>query len=137
MSGERTPLDQAMTERSLHVKKRWVDIAREAGITTSALSGIRRGEYKPSAHTARALEDALHWEHGSIEAILTGGKPKTLSLTSPGTPEREPTLAEIVAKMNQLASEVKELQRRDAEREEREAERIQREGERMRDESAS
>lgn len=75
MSASRTPLDLAMTERSLHVRKRWVDIAREAAITTSALSAIRRGEYRPSAHTARALEDALRWEHGSIDAILAGGEP--------------------------------------------------------------
>lgn len=75
MSEPRTRLDQAMTERSLEIRKRWVQIAREADITTSALSGIRRGQYKPGPHTARALEDALQWAPGSIAAILNGGEP--------------------------------------------------------------
>jgi hypothetical protein len=75
MSEPHTRLDEAMKARSIEIGKRWVRIAREAKITTSALGGIRRGEYKPSAHTARALEDALEWAHGSIERILAGGEP--------------------------------------------------------------
>ena len=136
MSASRTPLDLAMAERSLHVRKRWVDIAREAGITTSALSGIRRGEYRPSAHTARALEDALGWEHGSIEAILNGGEPtvKAVRVTEAAEPDEgqapetgnEPTLSEVRRRLSELTAEVKELQRRDAERERQIADEIER-----------
>lgn len=68
-------LDEAMTRRGLQLRKRWVQIADEAGITTSALGGIRRGEFRPSAHTAQALEQALEWLPGSIARILDGGDP--------------------------------------------------------------
>lgn len=103
MSEPRTRLDQAMNARSLELKKRWVHIAKEADITTSALSGIRRGEYKPSAHTARALEDALHWAHGSIEQILAGGEPTPLEDIPPPAERRSERIVpsdEELAQMN-------------------------------------
>lgn len=93
MSEPHTRLDQAMTARSLELKKRWVKVAEEAGITTSALSGIRRGEYKPSAHTARALEDALRWRHGSIQTVLDGGDPE---------PTERPTLTDTASARDAL-----------------------------------
>lgn len=68
-------LDRLMRQRSLEIKKRWVEIAREAGISTSALGQIRKGDYRPSPLTARALDDAFEWQHGSIDAILSGGDP--------------------------------------------------------------
>jgi transcriptional regulator with XRE-family HTH domain len=87
-----TRLDQAMTARSLELGKRWVQIARDAGITTSALSGIRRGEYRPSALTARRLEDALRWEYGSIDAILDGGQPTPSGGVPPASGHPDDTL---------------------------------------------
>jgi transcriptional regulator with XRE-family HTH domain len=117
MPEPRTRLDQAMTARSLELKKRWVKVAQEAGITTSALSGIRRGEYNPSPHTARALEDALRWEHGSIDEILAGGEPtpRAIRVTEAYTAEREPTPAETWAEMERRdkarAAENAELRR--------------------------
>lgn len=116
MSEPRTRLDQAMTARSLELKKRWVKIAQEAGITTSALSGIRRGEYKPSPHTARALEDALRWEHGSIESILDGGDPTPrldrhdyVRPQDDISAEREPTLHELAEQMRAMRAEIEAL----------------------------
>jgi transcriptional regulator with XRE-family HTH domain len=117
MPEPRTRLDQAMTERSLELSKRWVHIAKEAGITTSALSGIRRGDYKPSALTARRLEDALQWEYGSIDETLAGGEPtpRAIRVTEAYTPEREPTPAETWAEMERRdkarAAENAELRR--------------------------
>ncbi|WP_329520553.1 helix-turn-helix domain-containing protein [Spirillospora sp. NBC_01491] len=75
MSEPHERLDQAMQERGLELKKRWVNIADDAGVTTSALGAIRRGEYRPSPHTARGIETALQWAPGSVDAILGGGQP--------------------------------------------------------------
>ena len=85
MSGTRTRLDQAMDKRRLDLRKQWKDIASAAGVSTAALGAIRRGEYKPSSLTARGIEDALQWGHGSIEAILAGGEPTLLE--DAGAPE--------------------------------------------------
>jgi len=68
-------LDRAMRARGLELKKRWVDISRETGISTAALGAFRRGEYRPSPHTAQAIDAAYHWELGSVERILAGGEP--------------------------------------------------------------
>jgi hypothetical protein len=124
-----------MTARSLELKKRWVKIAQDAGITTSALSGIRRGQYKPSAHTARALEDALQWGHGSIETILAGGDPTPLNapeMTDSGraaddlSVEREPTARELADRMSELTNWFKIERARDAQRIQRLEEEIER-----------
>lgn len=88
-------LDRAMRERGIELGKRWVQIAREAGITTSALGGIRRGQYRPSPHTARALERALQWESGSVDAILAGGDPVPLRST-----------AEVIASTQEITAQV-------------------------------
>lgn len=68
-------LSEEMRQRGIKLGKRWVQIAKDADITTSALGAIRRGEYRPSPHTAAALDEALGWEVGSVEAILDGGEP--------------------------------------------------------------
>lgn len=75
MSQPHERLSEAMRKRGLQLGKRWVHIAKDAGITTSALGAIRRGEYRPSPHTAAALDGVLGWEPGSVESILDGGEP--------------------------------------------------------------
>lgn len=75
MSQPHERLSEAMRKRGLQLGKRWVHIARDADITTSALGAIRRGEYRPSPHTATALDEALEWAPGSVERILAGGEP--------------------------------------------------------------
>ena len=97
MSGTRTRLDQAMDRRRLDLRKQWKDIATAAGISTAALGAIRRGEYKPSALTARGIEDALQWAHGSIEAIDAGGDPVPLRGESPAAGSDAATETVVVA----------------------------------------
>lgn len=80
MSEPHERLGQAMNARRLDLRKQWKDIATGAKISTAALGAIRRGEYKPSALTARGIEDALDWEHGSVDAILAGGEPTPVGL---------------------------------------------------------
>ena len=118
MSGTRTRLDQAMDKRRLDLRKQWKDIASAAGVSTAALGAIRRGEYKPSSLTARGIEDALQWEHDSIEAILAGGEPtprRSGDMTDAGRAEdelsvaREPTVAELAARVAELQATVDRL----------------------------
>lgn len=68
-------LDRAMEERRLALRMSWAQLARSADISPQALRSMRRGEYRPSRLTARALDEALEWELGSVEAILAGGEP--------------------------------------------------------------
>jgi len=81
-------LAQAMNERRLELTPRlnWRQVATAAGISYEALRAIRRGDYRPSENTAAALDDALRWERGSVEAILDGGTPTPRQV---GTPEEE------------------------------------------------
>ena len=88
----RARLADLMDQRRLDLRKQWKDVARGADISTAALGAIRRGEYKPSSLTARGIEDALEWEHGSIDAILHGG-----SFGEAASPTAEPPLPENLA----------------------------------------
>lgn len=97
-------LDRAMRARSLELRKRWVQIAKEADITTSALGAIRRGEYRPSPHTAKALERALEWEPGSIESILDGGNPAPV-------PARSGQAVDSAAEWDEIARLIAEYRR--------------------------
>lgn len=107
MSEPHERLDRAMAARGLVLKKRWTQIAGAAGISTAALGAIRRGEYKPSPHTARGLDDALEWEQGSVEAILAGGEP-TAAPEKPAGPDRPTVPPEVVELLDQRLAEVTE-----------------------------
>jgi transcriptional regulator with XRE-family HTH domain len=100
-------LDLAMTKRSLDVKKRWVQIAKEAGVSTAALGAIRRGEYRPSPHTARGIEDALEWEPGSIDAILAGGQPKPKRTPDESIRSLQKSTQELRATLERLRAEIR------------------------------
>lgn len=65
-------LEDAMKARRLELRMSWTDIAKAAAISPQALRSIRRGEYRPSALTARALDDALGWPEGTVDRILDG-----------------------------------------------------------------
>jgi transcriptional regulator with XRE-family HTH domain len=96
-------LDRLMTARSLELRKRWVKIAKEAGVSVAALGAIRRGEYRPSPHTARGIEDALQWAHGSVDTIYAGGDPKPAGARTP-----EEILAGINATYDQVDRRLEE-----------------------------
>lgn len=78
MTSPHERLDQAMEQRRLDLGMRWGDVATAASIAEVTLRAVRRGENQPSALTRRRIEDALRWEHGSIEAILNGDEPTAL-----------------------------------------------------------
>jgi hypothetical protein len=65
-------LDRAMDERRLALGMRWRDLADNTGLSGQALRDIRRGRSVPRELTARHLEEALGWTHGSIQRVLRG-----------------------------------------------------------------
>lgn len=69
-------LDRAMDERRLALGMRWRDLADRTGLSGQALRDIRRGRSVPRDLTARNLEDALSWNHGSIQRVLRGDEPE-------------------------------------------------------------
>lgn len=81
-------LSQAMNDRRLDLRMRWTEIAAAAKISAEALRAIRRGSYRPSELTARRLDEVLGWTPGSVERILSGGRPRAIDRDHQETPEQ-------------------------------------------------
>lgn len=77
-------LDRAMDERRLSLGMRWRDVADRTGLSGQALRDIRRGRSVPRDLTARNLEEALGWGHGSIQSVLRGEEPEEAERDSRG-----------------------------------------------------
>lgn len=68
-----------MDDRRVDLGLRWADVAELAGLTPEGLRGVRRGDGELRGLTKRGIEDALEWERGSVQSILTGGQPTAIS----------------------------------------------------------
>jgi DNA-binding XRE family transcriptional regulator len=68
-------LDSVMNERRLKLRMNWREVAQAADISYEALRAIRKGNYRPTELTARALDEALQWTPGSVHAVLDDGEP--------------------------------------------------------------
>lgn len=66
-------LEEAMNTQRLDLRLKWNEIARRAGISTETLFRFRKGARSDEA--TRAVEQALGWARGSVDAILSGGEP--------------------------------------------------------------
>lgn len=101
-------LDEAMEARRLQLRVNWRQLADAAGISYTALRAIRRGDYRPTALTARGLDEALQWTPGSVFAILDGGDLTNLEDARPeaGEPagEEPADLAEELSLAQRLLS---------------------------------
>lgn len=99
----------AMEQRRLELDLAWKDLASAAKVSVATLGAIRRGVNEPSALNKRRLENALRWEHGSIEAILTGGEPTTVAdaadSQAPEGEHQDPLVAELAQQLEQLKAE--------------------------------
>jgi len=65
-----------MDERRQALGKTWAQVAREADITIETLRAIRRGKNEPSDLTKRGLDNALQWQAGSVQRVLSGQQPR-------------------------------------------------------------
>jgi len=71
----RQRLATLMDTRRAELRYRWTDLAALSGISYEAIRAIRNGTGDIRLLTQRALETALQWEYGSIQAILDGRPP--------------------------------------------------------------
>lgn len=81
------------------------ELARTADISLSTLQRILRG-HKPLLKQARALEDALEWQRGSLGTVLADGEP-TLAESEPLRSERP--LSEILEEFDSWIAEGQKL----------------------------
>lgn len=84
MTPDRERLKAAIEARAVELGLRLRQVASRAHMTESNLYRIRMAEIELTDAARIALEDALEWERGSIQAILDGGHP------TPATPSPEP-----------------------------------------------
>lgn len=80
MSTDRDPvaaqrLNTAMDARRTELRLRWTQVAQRAGMTPRNLERIRKGETAITPFTAVAIERALEWAEGGVEAALAGAEP--------------------------------------------------------------
>lgn len=71
----REQLARAMEKRRIELRLQWTDVARRARMSPQNLLRIRHGTISITWKAADAIEHALEWTSGSVEAILTGGDP--------------------------------------------------------------
>lgn len=108
-------LSQAMEQRRIELRMAWQDVAKAAGLSVAGIGAIRRGERDPLPLTRRKLEDALQWEDGSIEAILTGGEPTPIGDDDNGgngPSADDDEVRRLRAEVQELRAEIKRLSAR-------------------------
>lgn len=74
-SPNRERLAELMEERRKDLRLRWQDVAETAGLSLKTLHSVRTSDKGMAQLTKTAIEDALRWEHGSVDLILAGGDP--------------------------------------------------------------
>src|SRR4051812_38664070 len=75
-------LAEAVRARRTELGLKQVDVATAGHVSVDVIRNIehrRRTPKRVNPRTARAIEDALDWEPGSIEDTLAGGKPTPVS----------------------------------------------------------
>lgn len=102
-------LEQAMNERRLDLGMRWNEVARRAGVSTETLFRFRKG--LRTEDTTHAVERALQWRRGSVDAILTGGKPGIEVETEPAHYDDSKDVAELKQIAASLLEHVEQLRR--------------------------
>lgn len=83
-----------MDERRQALGKTWAQVAREADITIETLRAIRRGKNEPSGLTRRGLDNALQWEAGSVQRVLSGLSPRPVGASPSRVAEERGALTE-------------------------------------------
>jgi hypothetical protein len=103
MTPERERLKAAVDARTVELRLRLREVASRAHMSEPNLYRIRTGETITRAAKI-ALEEALEWEPGSIDAILAGGEPtvRRQDSTKPSGPVKTPAT-------DALASDAAEL----------------------------
>jgi hypothetical protein len=96
-AANRAKLDQWMNERRKELRLRWAKVAELAGMVTSNLLRIRKGEIGISWDAADGIEHALQWERGSVQAaVLKGTRPTPRGGDGPARAESPSAASSVV-----------------------------------------
>lgn len=71
-------IDAELKNRRADLDVSWEAIASAAGTTTANLRSYRAGRTHLDGPMARKVEDAVGWDHGSVERIYAGKKPRVI-----------------------------------------------------------
>lgn len=88
MDTARERLAQAMDGRRIELGMRWTGVARAMGMSVQNLARIRDGKIAVTKEATAAIERALHWGTGSVEAVLADGSPTPLRVPTPTRQEQ-------------------------------------------------
>lgn len=72
---ERERLKNAIENRAVELRLKLNQVAQRAGMSAANFLRIRTGEVGLTPLAVAAIEDALEWEAGSIQAVLDGARP--------------------------------------------------------------
>ncbi|MEV2277776.1 hypothetical protein AB0I72_19530 [Nocardiopsis sp. NPDC049922] len=75
---ERVALRRYMEERQEELGLEWTEIAEIGGTNDETLRRVRTGVGKIQMKTRKAIEKGLQWAPGSVNTILSGGRPLRL-----------------------------------------------------------
>lgn len=80
-------LGDLMDTRRVELDLTWQVVADRAGLSRTTLNDIRKGKIENTQpRTIRAIERALQWDGGSIDAILAGDEPTPLDIADSTDP---------------------------------------------------
>ena len=109
-------LADAATARRAQLSLTQIEVAQAGPLSldrVQAIEGAKRSTYRPA--TLAALERALGWTYGSVQAILDGGEPTPADAPSrePGTDHQDvrATIAKLEDLIGQVQSELDALRR--------------------------
>lgn len=74
----RVRLAQLLDDQRRRRFLKWVDVARELGMSPQNLTRIRNGEISISADAAKVIERFLLWQPGGLQTFLAGDDPDPL-----------------------------------------------------------
>lgn len=84
-----TRLGEYVERRIAELGLNYSAVCRAGGFSDETLSKIRKGTIRARHSTYHGLEQALLWERGSVDAILSGGEPTSLPAAASTTRETE------------------------------------------------
>jgi hypothetical protein len=92
-----------MDSRRRDLRLTWDEVAAHAGIHRETLRQIRIGSGDIRPLSAAGIENALEWERGSIDAILEGRDPTTITEAADGQllerDHQDPAVAKLAERL--------------------------------------
>lgn len=94
MDKTRERLAKEMDEQRIRLRLKWPDVAARARVSVQTLLRIRRGDIGVTPFAAVGIEQALEWQPGSVEGILSGHEPEAIETPDPADDDLRDELRE-------------------------------------------